>query len=131
MSATTTTVNAARAGGRFRRRHLWIIPGLAIAIAANRLGEVNGVGILALIAIGIAPDVPRLFGSRARPAHDVLHQPLVAAAGLAIALAITASGVAPSGAIVALVAALVWVSHVIIGRGVGDVPRGRVGRDHS
>jgi hypothetical protein len=127
MSATTT-VAGDRAGRRFRRRHLWIIPGLAIAIAANRLGEMNGVGILALIAFGLAPDVPRLFGSRGRPAHDLLHRPVVAGSGLAVAIVITASGVTAIAGIVALVAALVWVGHIVIGWGVGDVPRGPAGR---
>ena len=125
MSATTMTVIGARAGRRFRRRHLWIIPGLAIAIAANELGKANGVGILALIAFGIAPDVPRLFGSRGRPVHGLLHQPALAAAALALALAGVASGVTSGAApVIGLVAALVWVSHVVIGWGVGDIPRG-------
>jgi hypothetical protein len=110
----------ARWGRRLRRRHLWIIPGLAIAIAANKLGEADGVGILLLIAFGIAPDVPRLLGSHGRSAHAVLHQPVVATVALAAATAVTVSGVAP---LVVLVAALVWFSHVVIGWGVGDVPR--------
>ena len=54
-------------GRRLRRRHLWIIPGLAVAIVANQLGNDNGVSILALIAFGIAPDLPRLLGLGRRP----------------------------------------------------------------
>ena len=109
-----------RTGRRLRRRHMWRIPGLAIAIAANKLGEANGVGILALIAFGIAPDLPRLVGSRGRPVHDLLHRPVIVAIALAMALAVTPSGVVP---MIVLVAALVWFSHVVIGWGVGDVPR--------
>jgi hypothetical protein len=109
---------------RLRRRHLWLIPGLAIAIAANKVGEMNGVGILALIAFGIAPDVPRLLGSRARPAHDLMHRPVIAAAVLALALAAAPSGVIP---MVVVVAALVWFSHVVIGWGVGDLPKNSKG----
>jgi hypothetical protein len=109
-----------RSGRRLRRRHLWIIPGLAIAIAANKLGEANGVGILLLVAFGIAPDLPRLLGSRGRRAHAVLHEPVVATVALAMAVAVTPSGVVP---LVVLVATLVWFSHVVIGWGVGDVPR--------
>jgi hypothetical protein len=95
---------------------VWLVPGLAIEIFANELGGGHGVGILTLIAFGIAPDLPRLLGSRGRLAHNLLHQPGIALA----AVAITATGIAP---IVALVGALVWFGHVVLGRGVGDVPR--------
>jgi hypothetical protein len=105
-----------KGGRRLRWRHLWLVPGLAIAIYANQLGNGNGVGILALIAFGIAPDVPRLLGSRGRSLHGLLHQPVVPA----MAVAIAATGVVP---IAWLVGALVWFSHVVIGRAVGDVPR--------
>jgi hypothetical protein len=126
MSATSTidqpAGTIARRGPRLRlrRRHMWLVPGLAIAIAANKLGEVNGVGILALVAFGLAPDVPRLLGSRGRPLHDLLHRPVIAAVGLALSLAVAPSGVVPT---VVLVATLVWFSHVVIGRAVGDAPR--------
>jgi hypothetical protein len=124
-----TTIQLGGAGGatqqtsgegtrrRLRRRHLWLVPGLAIAILANELGKANGVGILALIAFGIAPDVPRLFGGRGRQARDLTHQPLAALA----AVAIGATGVVPA---VWLVGSLVWLGHVVAGRGIGDVPRG-------
>jgi hypothetical protein len=111
-------------GRRFRLRRLWIIPGLAVAIFANSLGGGSGVGVLELIAFGIAPDVPRLFGSRGRSAHNLLHQPAVAVA----AVAITATGIVP---IVWLVGALVWLGHVVVGRGVGDVPRQRRPSSHD
>ena len=107
---------AAKTGFRFRPRHLWLVPGLGIAIFANWLGGGHEVGILMLIAFGIAPDVPRLFGSRGRLAHSVLHRPVTAIA----AVAITATGIVP---IVWLVGALVWLGHVVVGRAVGDVPR--------
>jgi hypothetical protein len=105
-----------REGRRLRWRHLWLVPGLAIAIFANQLGTANGVGILALIAFGIAPDLPRLFGHRGRPIHDLLHQPVAAVAAATIA----ATGLVPA---VWLVGSLVWLSHVVIGRAVGDAPR--------
>jgi hypothetical protein len=131
MSGTTIPAGgiATRAeegtGRRLRRRHLWIIPGLAIALLANQLGNANGVGILALIAFGIAPDVPRLFGSRGRPVHALLHQPVAAIAALAVAAAGLATGLVP---IFWLVGALVWVGHLVVGRGVNDVPRRATGR---
>ena len=110
---------------RLRWRHLWIVPGLAIAIFANELGKTNGVGILLLIAFGIAPDVPRLFGiGRLRQgvgslplrAFNLLHHPIAPATAVVIA----ATGVVPT---LWLVGALVWAGHVVIGWGVGDVRR--------
>jgi hypothetical protein len=103
-------------GRRLRRRHLWLVPGLAIAILANELGKANGVGILALVAFGISPDLPRLFRSRGRLAHNVMHQPLTPLT----AVAIGATGFVP---VVWLVGSLVWLGHVLAGRGLGDVPR--------
>lgn len=105
-----------RRGFHLRRRHLWLVPGVAIAIYANVLGQANGVGILALVAFGIAPDLPRLFGARGRPMHNVLHQPIV----VMVAVVIAAMGVVP---VLWLVGALIWLSHVVAGRGIGDVPR--------
>jgi len=119
MTATTITAGA-RPGRRLRRRHLWLVPGLAIAIVANQLGEANGVGILALLAFGIAPDVPRLFGVRGRPAHNVLHQPLIAATVAGATALGTVTAVVP---MVWLVGSLVWLGHIVAGWGVGDVPR--------
>ena len=111
---------------RLRWRHLWIVPGLAIAIFANELGKTNGVGILLLITFGIAPDVPRLFGigrgnsrgvgSLPLRAFNLLHHPIAPATAVVIA----ATGVLPT---LWLVGALVWLSHVVIGWGVGDVRR--------
>lgn len=121
MSGTTTMRVGEGTGLRLRRRHLWLVPGLAIAIVANEVGKANGVGILTLIAFGIAPDLPRLIGSRGRLAHNVLHQP----AAPLLAVALTATGLVP---IVWLVGSLVWLGHVVAGRGVGDVPRSRIGR---
>ena len=121
MSGTTTMRVGEGTGLRLRRRHLWLVPGLAIAIVASEVGKANGVEILTLIAFGIAPDLPRLIGSRGRLAHNVLHQP----AAPLLAVALTATGLVP---IVWLVGSLVWLGHVVAGRGVGDVPRSRIGR---
>jgi hypothetical protein len=117
---TLATTNAAT-GRRLRVRHLWIVPGLAIAIFANLLGNANGVGILELVAFGIAPDVARFLGARARTVHNLLHQPLLAA----VAVVVAATGFIGTGVVpaIGLVAALVWMSHIVIGWAVGDVPR--------
>ena len=127
-AARATRPATARVGGRrLRRRHLWLVPGLAIAIFASQLGNTNGVGILALIAFGVAPDLPRLLGSRGRATHDLLHHPASALVAVAVAAggAVVVSGAAP---VVWLVASLIWLSHVVIGRAIGDVPRPRAGR---
>jgi hypothetical protein len=130
----TTTINVGGAehavhaagegkGRRLRWRHLWIVPGLAIAIAANQLGNEHGVGILAIIAFGIAPDLPRLLGLGRRPvtslpvlAFNVMHHPAAAIAAVAIGV----TGIVP---VVWLVGSLVWLGHLVIGWGIGDVPR--------
>jgi F420H(2)-dependent quinone reductase len=114
---------AERSHRRLQRRHLWILPGLAIAVFANQMGNDNGVGILALVGFGVAPDLPRLLGLGRRPVEslpvrvfNVLHHPAAAIA----AVAIGATGVVP---VVWLVGSIVWLGHVVIGWGVGDVPR--------
>lgn len=135
MSAQATVqagaAGAARRGFRLRRRHLWWIPGLAIAIYANELGKQHGLGITELLAIGvgfgIAPHLPlllRYIGSRgSRPASlsillfNLLHHPLAAVGAFAITAAGAVNEVIP---IPALVASLVWLSHIVIGWGVGD-----------
>jgi len=120
-SAEHAVTPKVREGRRLRWRHFWLVPGLAIAIFANQVGNANGVGILALIALGIAPDLPRLLGSRGRPMHNLLHQPGAAVmAATVIAVAMSATGLVP---VAWLVGSLVWLSHVVIGRAVGDVPR--------
>ena len=105
-------------GRRLRPRHLWLVPGLAIAIFANELGKGNGVGILALVAFGIAPDLPRLFGS----ARAACAQPAAPADAAPVAAVADGGhrGIVP---VAWLVGSLVWLGHVIAGRGVGDVPR--------
>ena len=122
-------------GRRLRRRHLWIIPGLAVAIVANQLGNDNGVSILALIAFGIAPDLPRLLGLGRRPVDsipvrvfNVLHHPASPVVGAIITAAGVELNVVP---VIALVASLVWLGHVVIGLGVGDVPRKGGDRAHA
>jgi hypothetical protein len=117
---TAGTAAGEGTGRRLRRRHLWLVPGIAIEIFANELGTEHGIGILALIAIALAPDVPRLFGALGRPIHDLLHQPAAATGAVVLGLAGVAAAVLP---IAWLVAALVWFGHVVAGRAIGDVPR--------
>lgn len=124
-----------RTGGdrrrRLRLRHLWIVPGLAIAIFANGEAQRLGVGVLALIAFGIAPDLPRLLGlgqphapgqmpARVVPAFNLAHHPLPPLVVLALGVA----GIVPA---LGYVGALVWLGHLVIGIGVGDRSRDRDG----
>jgi hypothetical protein len=122
-------------GRRLRPRHLWIIPGLAVAIVANQVGNDNGVSILALIAFGIAPDLPRLLRLGRRPVDsipvrvfNVLHHPASPVAATVITAAAVELNALP---MIAVVASLVWFGHVVIGLGVGDVPRRRGDRSHA
>jgi hypothetical protein len=145
MSATTSirtdraelAVGSARPGRRLRMRHLWLVPGLALAIFANELGKGNGVSILTLIAFGIAPDLPRLVGINgsaldgaravARLAFNLVHQPLSPIIATAVASVAVVMSLLP---VVWLVGSIVWLGHVVIGWGTGDVPR-RDGRFHA
>ena len=130
-----TAAPAARTDGsghrRLRLRHLWVVPGLAIAFFANGQAEHFGLGIVPLLAFGIAPDLPRLLGlgqphahgqmpRRAVPAFNLMHHPLPPV----VILALAAIGVLPP---VLHVGALVWLGHIVIGMGIGDRVRGRDG----
>jgi deazaflavin-dependent oxidoreductase (nitroreductase family) len=116
---------------RLRLRHLWIIPGLAIAVFASRQAEHLGLGIVPLLAFTLAPDFPRLLGlgqphahgqmaARAVPAFNLMHHP-----GLPLAVLL----LAPTGIVPPLlwVGALAWLGHLVIGLGIGDRMRGRDG----
>jgi deazaflavin-dependent oxidoreductase (nitroreductase family) len=116
---------------RLRLRHLWVVPGLAIAFFANGQAEHFGVGIVPLLAFGIAPDLTRLLGlgqphahgqmaARAVPSFNLMHHPVPPL----VVLAITATGVVPP---VLYVGALVWLAHIVVGVGIGDRLRDRDG----
>jgi F420H(2)-dependent quinone reductase len=118
-------------GRRLRLRHLCVVPGLAIAFFANGQAEQLGVGIVPLLAFGIAPDLPRLLGlgqphahgrmaARAVPAFNLMHHPVPPL----VVLAVTATGVVPP---VLYVGALVWLGHIVVGVSIGDRLRGRDG----
>ena len=108
---------AGRRARRLRLRHLWLIPGLAIAVYANDLGGQHGVGLAALLAFGIVPHLPVLLGvgqphapgqmaARAVPLFNVMHHPIRPLGILALAI----------GGILSpfwLVGALVWFSHIV------------------
>jgi deazaflavin-dependent oxidoreductase (nitroreductase family) len=123
--AAASPVRPVGSGGRrLRLRHLWILPGLAIAVFASGQAEALGVGIVPLLVFSIAPDVPRLLGlgqphapgqmpRRALPGFNVMHHPLPPLAMLGLGVA----GVLPAAL---TVGAIAWLGHLVIGLGVGD-----------
>jgi len=117
MTAQATTrstpVEGVRQGFRFRRRHLWWIPGLAVAVVASQLSERAGLGIVPMIVFQIAPHLPTFAGRRGVPVFNFGHHPVppIVLAAIAFAAALPTIWV---------VAGLAWLSHVVIGWGIGD-----------
>ena len=116
---------------RLRPRHLWIVPGLAIAVFASGQAQAHGIGIVPLLIFTIVPDLPRLLGigqshahgqltPRAVPLFNLLHHPVLPLAVLARA---TAGFLSPFW----MVGALAWIGHLGIGLGIGDRLRTRDG----
>jgi hypothetical protein len=114
---------AEKQGFRFRPRHLWIVPGLAIAIVGSRTdSSLTAIGVM--VAFGIAPHLAFLAGigqrhpvgqmaPRALAVFNAMHMPLVPAA--IIALYVT--GVVPT---LLFVGATAWLGHIVIGWAIGD-----------
>jgi hypothetical protein len=131
MTAVSTTPTAPASARRLRIRHAWLIPGLAIAIYANSVSSAHDLGLVPVLLFGVLPHVTVLIGlgqahmrrqlaPRAVPGFNVMHHPAVP---LALA-AVAATGViGPFW----LVAALAWLSHIVIDWGLGDGLRGRDG----
>jgi hypothetical protein len=105
-------------GRRLRRRQLWLIPGLAIAVYANALASEHGLGLGPLLLFGIVPHLPALLGigqphargqmaARAVPLFNVMHHPMPPL----VILGLAAAGVlSPFW----LVGALAWGSHIVV-----------------
>lgn len=116
---------------RLRPRHLWLVPGLAIAIYASTLSEHLRLGIVPLLVFTIVPDLPRLLAlgerhrkgqlpARAVPLFNLLHHPVPPLVLLGLAV----TGVLPP---IWLVGSLAWLGHLVIGLGIEDRLRGRDG----
>jgi len=127
----TADATAVRPGRRLRARHLWIIPGLAIAIYANAVANEHQLGIFPLLLFGILPKLPFFLGigqptvagqlpSRAVPLWNVMHYP----ATPAVLLGVTLTGLLPA---FWTVAGLAWLSHIVVDWGLGDGLRSRDG----
>jgi hypothetical protein len=107
-----------------RPRHLWLVPGLAVAVYASTQAQLFGIGIVPLLVFTIVPDVPRLLGvgqphahgqmpARALPLFNLLHHPVPPL----VLLAMAATGILPP---VWLVGSIAWVGHLVIGLAIGD-----------
>ena len=109
---------------RLPLRHLWLVPGLGIALFANAQAGALHVGLVPLLVFGIVPHLTVLVGfgqphargqlaPRAVPLFNTMHHPAVPLAVLGLA----AAGVLPP---FWLVGALAWLSHIVIDWGFGD-----------
>jgi deazaflavin-dependent oxidoreductase (nitroreductase family) len=107
---------------RLRMRHGWVIPGLAIAVYASGEAQHHALGLVPLLAFGIAPHLTvlagwaqpdRRLGSRATRLFNTMHHPLVPLAVL---------GMAATGFLSPFwfVGALAWLSHIVIDWALGD-----------
>jgi len=119
---------------RLRPRHLWLVPGLVVAIAADRVSGTHGLGLAPVLLFAIAPHVPafvgfgRPFGGRRLQSilvttFNLLHHP---APPMILAVAGLAGLLSPLW----LVAALAWLGHIVIDGALGDgfrMPDGRPG----
>ena len=109
---------------RLGRRHLWLIPGLVIAVYANAQSAQHGLGLGVLLLFGIVPHLPALLGIgqphargqmalRAVPLFNVMHHP----APPLLLVGLAAAGVlSPFW----LVGGLAWFSHIVVDRAFGD-----------
>ncbi len=135
MSGQTTVLagaaSAARADGgaptkpgrRLRPRHLWLVPGLAIAFLGSRTDS-SLLAIAVMVAFGVAPHLAFLAGigqshpagqmaPRALAVFNAMHVPIVPAVIVALYL----TGIVPT---LLFVGATAWLSHIVIGWAIGD-----------
>jgi hypothetical protein len=113
-----------------RAYRLWLVAGLALAFLAGE--PVEGVqGLIVVVVFGVLPHLPVLLGirqprprghigPRAVPLFNLLHQPLIPAAAVGLALA----GFAPT---LVLAAGLAWLGHIVLDWGLGAGLRARDG----
>ncbi len=116
---------------RLRLRHLWLVPGLGVALLASAQSASLHVGLVPLLVFGIVPHLTVLLGIgqphlrgqlalRAVPLFNTMHQPVLPLTVLGLAVA----GVLPP---FWLVGALAWLSHIVVDWGFGNGLRTRDG----
>jgi hypothetical protein len=119
--ARSVDVDRAR---RLALRHLWLAPGLGLALFANAQAAPLHVGLVPLLVFGIVPHLTVVVGigqahaqrqlaPRAVPLFNTMHQPVLPLALLGLA----AAGVLPP---FWLVGALAWLSHIVVDWAMGD-----------
>jgi hypothetical protein len=124
MTAGPTTRMGARRRRRLALRHLWLVPGLGLALYANAQAEQHGLGLVPLLVFGIVPHLtvlagvgqPRARGQlapRAVPLFNALHHPLPPLSMVGLA----AIGVLPP---FWFAGALAWLSHIVVDWAFGD-----------
>ena len=105
-------------------RHLWLVPGLAIAFYANGQSGLHGLGLAPVLIFGIVPHLPVLLGRgqphapgqlarRAVPLFNAMHHPVAPLALLAVA---ATGALSPFW----LVGAIAWLSHIVVDWAMGD-----------
>ncbi|MEZ4596761.1 MAG: DUF4260 family protein [Chloroflexota bacterium] len=113
------------------RRHLWLVPGIALGLVAGEVSDHHGMGLLPLLAFGVVPHLAVLLGigqprprghlgPRAVPLFNALHEPVVP---LALLGAVATSLLSPFW----LVAGLAWLGHIVVDWGLGHGLRHRDG----
>lgn len=106
-----------------RVHRLWLVPGLALAFAASGAAGEGHFGLVVVILFGVLPHLPVLLGirqprprghigRRAVPLFNVLHQPVIPAVAVGLAL----TGLAPS---LWLAAGLAWLGHIVLDWALG------------
>jgi len=109
---------------RMARRHLWLVPGLAVGVFASTLAGQKDLGLLPLLVFGVAPHLSVLAGigqphargqlaPRAVPLFNAMHHP---------ALPLAMLGLAAAGVLSPfwLVGALAWLAHIVVDWAFGD-----------
>ena len=98
---------------RLKRRHLWLVPGLAIAFLGNgQAGPLHELGLATVLFFGIVPHVPALL-PRTHRLFNALHHPVPPT----VVLLLAAVGLLPA---VALAGSLAWLSHIVVDAALGD-----------
>jgi hypothetical protein len=104
--------------GRLAPRHLWLVPGLAIAVYASAQATEHGLGLVPLLVFGIVPHLAVLMGigqphargqlaPRAVPIFNAMHHPVPPL----VVLGLAAAGIlSPFW----FVGALAWFSHIVV-----------------
>jgi hypothetical protein len=110
--------------GPLAPRHLWLVPGLAIAVYASSQATEHGLGLVPLLVFGIVPHLSVLLGiaqphargqlaPRAVPLFNAMHHP----APPLVLLGLAAAGIlSPFW----FVGGLAWSSHIVVDLAFGQ-----------